>query len=149
MTKDSELLGYVRTLMRVMLVSERTQPEHQHVIRFNALDFHTLGILRDKQTVRASAIADALGVAPTTVSSVVSRLTKRGLIVRSQSSEDRRAYDLSLTEEGRETAEAIHSQDLRNMTLFLSALSADDQDSLIDILGQVARHVGTLETTSG
>ncbi|MEL6463680.1 MAG: MarR family transcriptional regulator [Pseudomonadota bacterium] len=145
MTKDSQLLQHVRTLMRVMLVSERTQPEHRHVIRFNALDFHTLGMLRQGVRVRASAIADELGIAPTTVSSVVSRLIKRGLITRTQSAEDRRAFDLSLTDEGRKIAEAIHRQDLRNMNLFLSALDDDDQNRLLDILGQVARRVAELE----
>lgn len=145
MTKDSQLLQHVRTLMRVMLVSERTQPEHRHVIRFNALDFHTLGMLRQGVRVRASAIADELGIAPTTVSSVVSRLIKRGMITRTQSAEDRRAFDLSLTEEGRKIAEAIHRQDLRNMNLFLSALDDDDQNRLLDILGQVARRVAELE----
>ncbi|MEL7132718.1 MAG: MarR family transcriptional regulator, partial [Pseudomonadota bacterium] len=138
-------LQHVRTLMRVMLVSERTQPEHRHVIRFNALDFHTLGMLRQGVRVRASAIADELGIAPTTVSSVVSRLIKRGMITRTQSAEDRRAFDLSLTEEGRKIAEAIHRQDLRNMNLFLSALDDDDQNRLLDILGQVARRVAELE----
>ncbi|WP_172839375.1 MarR family winged helix-turn-helix transcriptional regulator [Tateyamaria omphalii] len=149
MAKDSELLEHVRTLMRVMLVSERTQPQHQHVIRFNALDFHTLGMLRQGAPVRATAIADALGIAPTTISSVVSRLIKRGLIIRAQSADDRRAFDLSLTDEGREIAEAIHRQDLRNMNLFLSALDDEDQNRLLDILGQVVRRVAELEQKSG
>ncbi len=149
MTKDCRLLEYVRTLMRVMLVSERTGPEHQHVVRFNALDFHTLGMLREHEPQRASDIADALGIVPTTVSSVVSRLVKRGLIARTQSKEDRRAFELYLTDEGRKVAEAIHSQDLRNMNLFLSALNGDDQDALLDLLGQVVGRVEALETQSG
>ncbi|MEL6451778.1 MAG: MarR family transcriptional regulator [Pseudomonadota bacterium] len=149
MTKDCRLLDYVRTLMRVMLVSERTDPAHRHVIRFNALDFHTLGMLREVEPLRATAIADALGIAPTTISSVVGRLIKRGLVVRQQSDADRRAYDLRLSAEGRRVAEAIHGQDLRNMNLFLAALSAEDQDKLLDLLGAVVTHVETLEQRSG
>lgn len=149
MTEDHRLLEYVRTLMRVMLVSERTSPEHQHVVKFNALDFHTLGMLRENGTVRASGIADALGIVPTTASSVVSRLTKRGLIERKQSTEDRRAYDLQLTADGRRIAEAIHAQDLQNMNLFLSALEPDDQTALLDLLGKVVKRVAALEAASG
>lgn len=149
MTEDHRLLDYVRTLMRVMLVSERTSPEHQHVVRFNALDFHALGMLRENGTVRASGIADALGIVPTTASSVVARLIKRGLIERRQSTEDRRAYDLQLTAEGKRIAEAIHEQDLRNMNLFLSALGPEDRTALLDLLGQVVERVAALEAASG
>ena len=149
MTEDYRLLEYVRTLMRVMLVSERTSPEHQHVVRFNALDFHTLGMLRENGVVRASEIADALGIVPTTASSVVARLIKRGLVRRKQSTEDRRAYDLHLTEEGAQIAQAIHAQDLRNMNLFLSALPKDEQQQLLELLDKVAKRVSALESGSG
>jgi len=145
MTKECKLLEYVRVLMRVMLVSERTGPEHQHVIKFNALDFHTLSMLREAPCLRASAMADQLGVAPTTASSVIARLVKRGYIARTQNEADRRAYDLTLTQDGRRIAEAIHGQDLRNMGLFLSALTEDDQDMLLGLLGRVVSRVAQLE----
>lgn len=145
MTKNAELLDQVRTLMRVMLVSERTSPEHQQVMRYSALDFHTLGMLRERSVLRASDVADDLGVAPTTISSAVARLVKRGLIARTQSDTDRRAYDLRLTEEGQQIAQAIHSQDLRNMELFLSALAPEEQETLITLLSKVATRVAALE----
>jgi len=142
---EAVLLGHVRTLMRVMLVSERTAPEHQHVVRFNPLDFHTLGMLREAGTVRASDIADSMGVAPTTASSVVARLVRQGLIARRQNEQDRRAYDLTLTEEGAARAAAIHAQDLANMRLFLSALSDQEQAQLLGLLDSVASRVAALE----
>ncbi|MEO1555154.1 MAG: MarR family transcriptional regulator [Pseudomonadota bacterium] len=151
MSKENKLLDYVHVLMRVMLVSERTSRDHQHVIKFNALDFHVLGLLREGGVLRASAVADALGVAPTTASSVIARLVKRGFIARTQSVEDRRAFDLTLTAEGRVIAQTIHRQDLQNMGVFLSALSDSDQDTLLRILDQVVTRVAALEdeTASG
>lgn len=149
MTKEKQLLDAVHVLMRVMLVSERTSPEHQHVIKFNPLDFHTLGLLRQAPGTRATAVADALGVVPTTASSVIARLVKRGYIARTQSRKDRRAYELTLTDEGMRIAQTIHNQDLRNMGLFLSALSQSDQDKLIEMLGQVAAQVAALESGKG
>ncbi|MFL4470504.1 MarR family winged helix-turn-helix transcriptional regulator [Tateyamaria armeniaca] len=151
MSKECRLLEYVRVLMRVMLVSERTSAEHQHVIKFNALDFHMLGMLREASSLRASAMADMLGVAPTTASSVIARLVKRGYIARTQSEEDRRAYDLTLTEQGRKIAEAIHRQDIQNMGVFLSALSEGDQETFLSLMDQVVARVAALEdgATSG
>ena len=145
MTREMQLLENVRQLMHVMLVSERTAPEHQHVIRYNALDFHLLGLLREQGSMRASAIADQMGVAPTTASSVIARLTKKGFIVRTQSKDDRRAFDLALSSKGQEIAQTIHRQDVQNMGFFLSALSEDEQEALLTILGKVVAQVKAAE----
>ena len=144
MTNENRLLSHVRQLMHVMLVSERTAPEHQHVIRFNALDFHMLGLLRENGSLRASAAADMIGIAPTTASSVISRLNSRGLIERTQSQADRRAYDIALSDQGRRIANTIHQQDIHNMGVFLSALSKEEQEVLIELLGKVATRVQKL-----
>ena len=146
MTKEDDLLAQVKTLMRVMLISERTPPEQQHIIKFNPLDFHTLGMVRTQPGVRASVVAGSLGIAATTASSVIGRLINRGWIARKQCTGDRRAYELTLTEEGQRIADAIHEQDIRNMGVFLSGLSVTEQDELIRLLDKVARRVEALET---
>ncbi|WP_415921207.1 MarR family winged helix-turn-helix transcriptional regulator [Tateyamaria sp. SN6-1] len=131
--------------MRVMLISERTPPEHQHVIKFNPLDFHTLGMVRAAPGVRAGAVVASLGIAPTTASSVIGRLISRGLIQRRQCSDDRRAYELYLTDEGQQIADTIFQQDLRNMGLFLSALTEREQEQLLKLMGKVVTRVAALE----
>lgn len=147
MSQEQTLLSYVKTLMRVMLISERTPPEHQHVIKFNPLDFHTLYQVRVQPGLRASALVAGLGLAPTTASSVISRLMKRGYIQRRQCTEDRRAYELYLTDEGQRIADAIHEQDLRNMSLFLSALNCPERDTLLGLLAKVVTRVEALKTS--
>lgn len=151
MSREQKLLDQVKTLMRVMLISERTPPEHQHVIKFNPLDFHTLGMVRADPGVRAGDVVARMGIAPTTASSVIGRLMTKGLIQRRQCVQDRRAYELHLTEEGQRIADTIFNQDLSNMRLFLSALTPEEQDQLIALLEKVAARVSTLEseTASG
>ncbi|MDX8347285.1 MarR family transcriptional regulator [Cognatiyoonia sp. IB215446] len=145
MSRADELRKIVRTLMRVMLISERTPPEHQHAERYNPHDFHTLGLLRAEPGLRATALANRLHVAPTTASSLIARLVKRGLVSRDRDPDDGRAVALSLTEQGRAVADTIHNQDLSNMELFLSAMSAEEGDQLIYLLGKVGARVEALE----
>ena len=145
MNREQELLDTVRTLMRVMLVSERTPPDHQHEVRYNALDFQVMGLVREKPGIHVTEIVQRLGIAPTTASSVIARLVERGILVRARSSKDRRAYVLNLTDQGQTIADTIHGQDLRNMALFLSALAPDEQAELVRLLGKVADRVSTLE----
>jgi len=145
MSRADQLRQIVRTLMRVMLISERTPPEHQHAERYNPHDFHTLGVLRAEPGLRATALANRLHVAPTTASSLIARQVKRGLVSRDRDPDDGRAVALSLTEQGRAVADTIHNQDLSNMELFLSAMSQDEGDQLIYLLGKVAARVHALE----
>ncbi|MEO0523200.1 MAG: MarR family transcriptional regulator [Pseudomonadota bacterium] len=145
MSRELELLDIVRTLMRVMLVSERTPPDHQHEMRYNALDFQVIGLVRGKPGIHVTEIVQQLGIAPTTASSVIGRLVERDVLSRARSAEDRRAYALSLTEEGQMIADTIHGQDLRNMALFLSTLAPDEQAELIRLLGKVSDRVSALE----
>lgn len=134
--------------MRVMLVSERTPKDHQHAIPYNALDFNTIGALRASPGMRAADLTEHLGVAPTTTSSVIARLTKRGLVERKRSIEDGRAASLVLSEAGSALAEILHRQDIKNMEFFLSALNDDEQDTLLDLLGKVTAKVGQIERSS-
>ncbi len=148
MSRAEDLKEIVSTLMRVMLVSERTSPQYQHVVRYNPLDFHTLGMLRAQPGLRASMLAQGLGVAPTTASSVIARMVKRGHIKRTKSPDDGRAIALSLTDEGLALANTIYAQDIRNMELFLSAVSEDEQDQMLALLDKVRRRVLSLEGTA-
>ena len=149
MSKADDLRQLVGTLMRVMLISERTPQAHQHSTRYNPHDFHTLGLLRENPGIRASTLTDYLGVVPTTTSSVIARLVQRGLVSKTKHPEDGRAVSLTLTEAGQTLANTIYQQDLSNMSLFLSAMDEPEQDQLIKLLGKVTEKVTALERARG
>lgn len=149
MSKADHLRQLVGTLMRVMLISERTPRAYQHATRYNPHDFQTLGLLRENPGVRASTLTDYLGVVPTTTSSVIARLVQKGLVKKAKHPDDGRAVSLTLTDAGQALAETIYQQDLSNMTLFLSAMDEDEQDQLITLLGKVTERVTALERERG
>jgi DNA-binding MarR family transcriptional regulator len=63
-----------------------------------------LAILRDRR-VRMSGLADYLGLDKSTISGLVDRAEKRGLLQRAPNPADGRATDVFLTAEGRQLAE--------------------------------------------
>jgi len=144
-TRAAELLELVGTLMRVMLVSERTPKDHQHAIPYNALDFNTIGALRDMPGMRATELTDFLGVAPTTTSSVIARLVKLGLVERKRSAQDGRAASLNLSEKGAQLAKILYDQDIKNMEFFLSALDKNEQVVLLELLGKITHKVSQID----
>ena len=69
-----------------------------------------LGILRDHRRVRITALADHLGLEKSTMTGLVDRAEKRGLLARAPSATDGRAVDVLLTPKGEELVGPIHGR---------------------------------------
>jgi DNA-binding MarR family transcriptional regulator len=77
-----------------------------------------------------SEIAQELGLAPNTVSTIVSRLVARGLLVRDTDPADRRVGRLGLTPSAQETADAARARRRRVLAAALDALDPAQVEQL-------------------
>jgi MarR family transcriptional regulator, lower aerobic nicotinate degradation pathway regulator len=89
----------VRSSFEVMAVLSRIGAEHD----LSLTQLRVLGILRDRR-IRMSELAGHLGLDKSTVSGLVDRAEKRGLVQRAPSTADGRAVDVFLTAAGTELA---------------------------------------------
>ncbi len=144
--QPAELLGHVRSLLRAFLVSERLHQRHPDDLRYNPHDFQTLAFLHEHPGARASDLGEALGVVPTTTSSVIDRLVRRGFVRKSRNKMDGRALALSLTSEGQSAAARLQEVDRRNMTMMLDALDAGEREDILRLLGKITDHIRTKES---
>ncbi len=69
-----------------------------------------------------SKLSQIIQVAPTTMTSIVDRLVKRGLLQRHRDWQDRRKILVALSEEGKQSYDRYHQNSLEFYTHFLSAL---------------------------
>lgn len=76
---------------------------------------------------------------------VIDNLVKRGLVVRTRSTSDRRVMLVSLTEAGEELIGRLFPQHVAAVTEEMSVLSADEQEQL----GALLRKVGTGRADDG
>ncbi|KQV08302.1 MarR family transcriptional regulator [Leifsonia sp. Root112D2] len=65
-----------------------------------------LGILRDRR-LRMAQLADYLGLDKSTLSGLIERAERRGLVARTRNTEDKRAVDVFMTDAGHELAEKV------------------------------------------
>jgi DNA-binding MarR family transcriptional regulator len=138
MTTQAEQLAQVlHTLIQVFLVAERSGAPAEGRLKFNPLHFHMLGKLATRGALRSSALAAALGVKRSTLSSAAERLASLGLLRRAEDPHDGRAVLFSLTAEGVATAEAIKRQDLRNAATLLDQLSMDERAAFVPLMVKV------------
>jgi DNA-binding MarR family transcriptional regulator len=102
-------------------------------------DFDLLGTLaiEKRKSVRATDLASTLYVSNAVVSTRVARLEQAGLLERRPNDEDRRAFDLVLTDKGRRLIEEAIAEIARDAKIvrFFRELSPEDQAALVRILG--------------
>ena len=90
-----------------------------------------------EEEVTAAGVADVVQLSRPTVSGVIDRLVRAGLVHRDRSTRDRRRLNLSVTEAGRQHLAGLptHLQD--SFVRRLAALPIDDQERLLSALEQV------------
>ncbi|MFK0257079.1 MarR family winged helix-turn-helix transcriptional regulator [Streptomyces sp. NPDC090445] len=116
----------------VLLALQRATHATLHLITteladldLTAAEINALANLADGQGRTVSRLGAAVGSRPTTLTSVLDRLERRGHIVRAKQAGDRRSVRIELTESGRAAASLIRRTlaDLENRAL--NGLSAE------------------------
>ncbi|MEU6155659.1 MarR family transcriptional regulator [Actinosynnema sp. NPDC047251] len=92
-----------------------------------------LGLLRDRRP-RMAELAAFLGLDKSTMSGLVERAERRGLVARGKSAEDRRAVDVFITPAGRELAEQVQEEVRAALVPFIDRLRADERRLLTGLL---------------
>jgi DNA-binding MarR family transcriptional regulator len=118
----------IRALARVARLLERSSGD------LNLAHYRVLSAIAEGDE-RASRVADRLALGKPTVSAAVESLTKRGLLLREDAAEDRRATTLSLTSAGEKALAVVD----REMLGYLDDLlgRTPDPARVLESLGQL------------
>ena len=87
-------------------------------------------------------IVRATGVDRSTVAEVVRRLAWRGLLARKRSKHDSRAYQVTITKDGRDLLEQVARTRAHAEATVLGSLSAEKQQQLIALLDELVAAQG-------
>lgn len=93
------------------------------------------------QNPNLTKLAEKMKVSKPSVTLIIDKLVKRGLVKRVRSQEDRRSYNLYLTAKGKKLAKLHDGIHDRFALMMESILSAVEKDELIKILGKVVEEL--------
>ncbi|MFI9011555.1 MarR family winged helix-turn-helix transcriptional regulator [Actinosynnema sp. NPDC053489] len=130
---DALVDALVRTSFRMMAVLTRIGSEHD----LSLTQLRLLGLLRDRRP-RMTELAAFLGLDKSTLSGLVERAERRGLVVRGKSPEDRRVVDVAITPAGAELAARLEEQVRLALAPGTDRLRADDRVALTRLLDTLA-----------
>jgi DNA-binding MarR family transcriptional regulator len=143
--------GAFRELIRTLGLLERIM--QSYFARFG-LSGSQWGVLRNLHRaeqeglpgLRLTDLSERLLVRPPSVTGVVDRLERAGLVVRDSSRTDLRAKQVGLTPRGRELVERVLQVHGRQIDAVLGGLSAEEQAELHRLLSRLGQHLEGLLT---
>jgi len=106
-----------------------------------------LAILRDRR-LRMTSLADYLGLEKSTMTGLVDRAEKRGLLERAPNASDGRAVDVFLSPAGAELAERLYAQVKRSLSPMTSELASAGQRRLQTLLERLLARPGATASAS-
>ena len=111
---------------------ERRAAEHD----LSVIQTRLLGVLRDRKPTMQE-LARFLGLDKSSVTGLVDRAERRGLVARAPSTTDRRAVLVSLTEDGRSLVSQAAARFETDVSALLSGLPPRDRETLGRIVSRL------------
>lgn len=131
MSSEALVDALVRSSFEVMGALTRVGASHD----LSLTQLRVLGILRDRRA-RMTELAAYLGLDKSTLSGLVDRAERRGLLERGKNPEDGRVVDVFMTQAGRDLAEIVQEEVRRALTPLTDRLDDPDREQLLRLLGQ-------------
>lgn len=100
-----------------------------------------LKLLSVESVLTQAQIADKLNSDRATCGSVIDRLVKKELIIKSMSDIDRRAYNISLSPQGKNLVEALTNHAIQSNHQALNGITDSDIKKLHTILNQIIKNL--------
>jgi len=98
------------------------------------VQYAALAAINDNSGIDQVTLAGLIAYDRTTITGVVDRLAQKGLVARNESSRDRRARELKITDAGRRTLRGITPAVEAAQRTLLRGLSAKDAKELVRLL---------------
>ncbi len=126
---DGLVDALVQAAFVTMAVLNKAGADHD----LSLTQLRVLAILRDRR-LRMTALADYLGLEKSTMTGLVDRAEKRGLLERAPSASDGRAVDVFLSPAGAELAGRLYVQVSKSLSPMLNELAPAEQHRLQTLL---------------
>jgi DNA-binding MarR family transcriptional regulator len=130
---DDVMDALVRTTFEVTGVLTRIGGEHD----LSLTQLRVLGILRDRRA-RITELAAYLGLDKSTMSGLIDRAQRRGLLTRGKNPDDGRVVDVYMTPAGLELAKRVEDEVRRALAPMTGRLDPEQLDQLVELLELVS-----------
>jgi DNA-binding MarR family transcriptional regulator len=146
-------LGLVDALAQLSFLVHNALAEIAGQHDLSIIQTRLLGVLRDREPTM-NELGRHLGLDKSSISGLVDRAQRRGLVTRTVSAIDRRAFQVSITDAGRQLVEQVAASFAERIGMFVAGLPETKQQLLSQLATQIVaadadRHGIDLRTSAG
>jgi DNA-binding MarR family transcriptional regulator len=137
---DNKQIELSQTLIELY---DKISSWEQAVVRKSDLSpaqMHTLEIIGHYGKLRMKDLAEKMGITTGTLTVMIDRLEKEGLVVRERHPTDRRSYVIILTDKGNELYAEHHQMHCLLTADLIASFNDDEIDTLTDYLKRLVQH---------
>jgi len=139
------LTGFFHGVIRL----EPFVAKHRHEAKTYVVRYHILKCLEYKDVRHPTDISVALSVKKNTLSELLDRMVRDGLVRREVDPDDRRMITLRITPAGRLAARAFEKTLMANLRTFLMTLAEADRRDLVQAIEALVRILARHDRKSG
>jgi len=129
-------LGLVDALAQLSFLVQNALAEIAGRHDLSIIQTRLLGVLRDREPTM-NALGRHLGLDKSSISGLVDRAQRRGLVTRTVSASDRRAFQVSMTDAGRRLAGQVEAAFTERIETFVAGLPEPDRQALSQLASRV------------
>jgi DNA-binding MarR family transcriptional regulator len=129
--------------------SRRLTKELARSVDLTGPQLTVLKMLEGLGDLSLSELSERIRAQNSTVTGIIDRMEREGLVVRTRSTEDRRVFKIRLTEKGAKIARGIAVEPIEIFRGALEGLSAGEMRDLLKILTKIARRVQNIVKRDG
>ncbi len=141
MNKLDKNISKLQKEMHSIVKTKMTRDAHLHKGEYAVMSFVAKYHDKTGQKPTLVAISEKVGITQATITPLVDRLIKKGLLIKEVSEKDRRAKLLSITEMGNEILNKQKQQEYDKIKSILEHLGEDDTEELIRIVKKISAYV--------
>jgi DNA-binding MarR family transcriptional regulator len=142
--RTQRLQTAITQIMRALKVAEPALQKSHGKLKLAPSDVQALLFVAGNPGAMSGTLAQSLGVVPTTATSIVDRLVRRGLVRRERPETNRRAVALTLTPAGRDAAARLAEEERAASRAMLDALAPEEHEAIVSAMERVALHLNRL-----
>jgi DNA-binding MarR family transcriptional regulator len=143
MNEVDKIEKFNQSLQNIIGLLHIDRPEiYSDVLRdFRIMDLHVLALLAENPGIKLTEICSKLEIPNSTLTSIIDRIEKKGLVKRLLNSTDRRSFGFEITETGNQIVlehNRVHSS---ISTRILSFLDESEKEALFRIFTKVENEI--------
>jgi DNA-binding MarR family transcriptional regulator len=135
-SRAGEDLGLADALAQLSFLVHNVLAEIAGQHDLSIIQLRLLGVLRDREPTM-NALGRHLGLDKSSISGLVDRAQRRGLVIRTVSATDRRAFRVSITDAGRRLAEQGAARFTERIEMLAAGLPDTDRRLLSRLAAQI------------